>query len=253
MSAALSANCLSSHPGSASQNAISESMLSSNGFGSHEKKTTALPPTISTQSLLSLEFKERKRSQSPNGTVASSNSSQSIERKQFSHPSDWDDSAQLSPRAPSEGSTSTRDKSLYVDLVHRDCSSSSKSSLGILKETSPNVQSSSYSHDKGYQLPAKEDFAGSKSEKRCPKRTVSEEKKDDAYWDRRRRNNLAAKKSREMRKAKELEVFQTLQTLEETNQGLKLRVQTLMEKNSAMEEALQSYKKLLEKHGLLSK
>jgi hypothetical protein len=36
---------------------------------------------------------------------------------------------------------------------------------------------------------------------------VSEESKDDKYWERRRKNNLAAKRSRDARRAKENQVM----------------------------------------------
>lgn len=46
-----------------------------------------------------------------------------------------------------------------------------------------------------------------------PPKKVSEDNKDDKYWERRRKNNLAAKRSRDARRAKENQVIQKLKFL----------------------------------------
>lgn len=54
-------------------------------------------------------------------------------------------------------------------------------------------------------------------------RSLPDEQKDDAYWERRRKNNEAAKRSRDARRAKEDEIAIRAALLEQEN--LKLRVE----------------------------
>ena len=54
-------------------------------------------------------------------------------------------------------------------------------------------------------------------------RSLPDEQKDDAYWERRRKNNEAAKRSRDTRRAKEDQIAIRAALLEQEN--LKLRVE----------------------------
>ena len=60
-------------------------------------------------------------------------------------------------------------------------------------------------------------------------KSVPEDKKDEAYWERRRKNNEAAKRSRDARRAKEEEIALRAAFLEQEN--LKLRAQVAILKN----------------------
>ena len=68
---------------------------------------------------------------------------------------------------------------------------------------------------------------------------VPDAQKDIDYWEKRRRNNLAAKKSREDRRRKELEVLNKLSALESHNQELTAQVKALQKKNELLEKSLQ--------------
>uniref|UniRef100_T1JLS6 BZIP domain-containing protein n=2 Tax=Strigamia maritima TaxID=126957 RepID=T1JLS6_STRMM len=64
------------------------------------------------------------------------------------------------------------------------------------------------------------------SVKRKP-RTLPDELKDDAYWERRRKNNEAAKRSRDARRAKEDEIAIRAAYLEQENLRLKVELATM--------------------------
>ncbi|XP_013778085.2 uncharacterized protein LOC106462684 [Limulus polyphemus] len=63
-------------------------------------------------------------------------------------------------------------------------------------------------------------------------RSLTEEQKDDAYWERRRKNNEAAKRSRNARRAKEYEIGIRAAYLEQEN--LKLRIEVASLKNETV-------------------
>ena len=65
--------------------------------------------------------------------------------------------------------------------------------------------------------------------------------KDEEYWERRQRNNLAAKKSREDRRRKELEVLDKLASLEKSNNELSSKVSELEKRNQYLEERLRQF------------
>lgn len=65
--------------------------------------------------------------------------------------------------------------------------------------------------------------------KKAALRTIPEDKKDIAYWERRRKNNEAAKRSRDTRRHKEEEIAMRAAFLEQEN--LKLRAQVAILKN----------------------
>ncbi|XP_076318591.1 uncharacterized protein LOC143229732 isoform X2 [Tachypleus tridentatus] len=63
-------------------------------------------------------------------------------------------------------------------------------------------------------------------------RSLTEEQKDDTYWERRRKNNEAAKRSRNARRAKEYEIAIRAAYLEQEN--LKLRIEVASLKNETV-------------------
>ena len=68
---------------------------------------------------------------------------------------------------------------------------------------------------------------------------VPDSQKDIDYWEKRRRNNLAAKKSREDRRRKELEVICKMSGLEKQNADLSAQVKALQKKNELLEKKLE--------------
>jgi len=62
--------------------------------------------------------------------------------------------------------------------------------------------------------------------------------KDADYWTRRQRNNEAAKRSRENRRVKELEMMDLVKRLTETNDDLRERISELESRNQFLEELL---------------
>jgi len=81
------------------------------------------------------------------------------------------------------------------------------------------------------------------------KKQTPDESKDEAYWERRRKNNQAAKKSRDIRRQKEMHVLQRHKELEDTNDDLRKTVNSLKEKNDLLQDTLHTYRTLLIKHG----
>ena len=79
-----------------------------------------------------------------------------------------------------------------------------------------------YQNDHQYSKPV--------TQKRLPRSRrskVSEEFKSEEYWERRRRNNLAAKRSREGKRARDIQVVQKTIVLEKENAELKNLLQKL--------------------------
>lgn len=62
---------------------------------------------------------------------------------------------------------------------------------------------------------------------RNARKTVDEAAKDDKYWERRRKNNQAAKRSRDLKRQKEMSVKERAESLEEENRQLREEVQQL--------------------------
>ena len=71
---------------------------------------------------------------------------------------------------------------------------------------------------------------------------VPEDMKDQEYWQRRLRNNHAAKKSREERRKRELEVVASLHTLNQENKHLKEKLSRVESRNRLLEALLNSVK-----------
>lgn len=74
-----------------------------------------------------------------------------------------------------------------------------------------------------------EELTPSGVDHRSGRQSVDEEAKDEKYWERRRKNNQAAKKSRDLKRQKEMDVAQKAAVLEEENRQLRDEVKKLKE------------------------
>ncbi|XP_040575325.1 uncharacterized protein [Lepeophtheirus salmonis] len=70
---------------------------------------------------------------------------------------------------------------------------------------------------------------------------VSDEKKDDKYWERRRKNNMAAKRSRDARRAKENQIAIKASFLERDNKALAHELSKARAENQILRERLSKY------------
>ena len=73
------------------------------------------------------------------------------------------------------------------------------------------------------------------------KQLVNEERKDEKYWERRRKNNMAAKRSRDARRAKETQIAIQATFLERENKGLATELSKARAENHLLRERLQKY------------
>lgn len=73
------------------------------------------------------------------------------------------------------------------------------------------------------------------------KQMVSEEFKDDKYWERRRKNNMAAKRSRDARRAKETQIAYRASVLESENIKLKEELKKAKAENHMLKDRLRQY------------
>ena len=73
------------------------------------------------------------------------------------------------------------------------------------------------------------------------KQMVSEERKDEKYWERRRKNNMAAKRSRDARRAKETQIAIQATLLERENKNLTQELSKARAENLLLRERLQKY------------
>ena len=80
--------------------------------------------------------------------------------------------------------------------------------------------------------------------KRKRKQSISDNLKDDKYWERRRKNNIAAKRSREERLAKEAEVNKKAIGLHAENAELKRSLAEALADNQQLKERLAKYEKI---------
>ena len=85
------------------------------------------------------------------------------------------------------------------------------------------------------------DYSKSSLLKKRKKQMVSEESKDDKYWERRRKNNLAAKRSRDARRAKENQVAIRATFLERENKILAQELRKARAENHLLKERLCKY------------
>ena len=74
--------------------------------------------------------------------------------------------------------------------------------------------------------------------KKADRKFVTQSSKDEKYWERRIKNNVAAKRSRDMRRQKEIELSDKYKNLEEENTLLKEEVQRLRIKAAELEQRL---------------
>jgi hypothetical protein len=84
---------------------------------------------------------------------------------------------------------------------------------------------------------------GSKG-KRKRKQSISDNLKDDKYWERRRKNNAAAKRSREERLQKEAEVARQANGLHTENAELKRSLAEALIDNEQLKQRLAKYEKI---------
>jgi len=111
------------------------------------------------------------------------------------------------------------------DIVENNSSSSSEIDSSVSSSlSSDRIESSSSSSN------------GRSSSKR---RVIPDEVKDVDYWERRKRNNLAARKSREDRRKKEINVLKTAKELEDENSYLTSLLNRLTSRNEELESKLQ--------------
>jgi len=87
--------------------------------------------------------------------------------------------------------------------------------------------------------------------RKSERRFINAEQKDQSYWERRKRNNAAAKKSRESRREKEIEVSRRCDALVKENEGMKFTIMNLQERNTQMENTMKIYKEILVKNNLI--
>ena len=73
---------------------------------------------------------------------------------------------------------------------------------------------------------------------------VSEERKDEKYWERRRKNNMAAKRSRDARRAKETQIAIQATLLERENKNLTQELSKARAENLLLRERLQKYEQV---------
>ena len=75
------------------------------------------------------------------------------------------------------------------------------------------------------------------------KETVPEQCKDTSYWEKRIRNNEAARKSRELRRKKELETRDKYHRLLKENEALRVAIALLVKRNETIDQILAEYAK----------
>ena len=89
--------------------------------------------------------------------------------------------------------------------------------------------------------PQIDDSPGSFSMRKRKKQLVNEERKDEKYWERRRKNNMAAKRSRDARRAKETQIAIQATFLERENKSLATELSKARAENHLLRERLQKY------------
>ena len=82
------------------------------------------------------------------------------------------------------------------------------------------------------------------------RKLVPNDQKTQKYWQKRMRNNKAARKSREDRRKKELEVLQAMKQLQDENTHLKLYINDVVKSNGHMQQQISSMKQQLASAGL---
>lgn len=77
--------------------------------------------------------------------------------------------------------------------------------------------------------------------KKADRKFFTQSEKDEKYWERRIKNNVAAKRSRDLRRQKEIEVSEKFKMLERENANLKEEVRRLRMKASELEKKLSHF------------
>ena len=77
-----------------------------------------------------------------------------------------------------------------------------------------------------------------------PRNFVPNDKKTNDYWEKRRKNNQAARKSREDRRKKEIEVLKNVSNLKSDNMKMKMYVQKIMGDNQNLKYEVEMLKRL---------
>lgn len=77
--------------------------------------------------------------------------------------------------------------------------------------------------------------------KKAERKFYNQSQKDEKYWERRIKNNVAAKRSRDLRRQKEIEVTEKFKNLERENAHLKEEVRRLRMKADELEKKLASF------------
>lgn len=82
------------------------------------------------------------------------------------------------------------------------------------------------------------DYNEGKQPRKISRQTVNEDVKDEKYWERRRKNNQAAKRSRDLKRQKELCVAERAALLEDENRQLREEVQKLRDYLKTLDEKM---------------
>ena len=77
-----------------------------------------------------------------------------------------------------------------------------------------------------------------------PRSFVPDDKKSKEYWDKRKKNNVAARKSREDRRKKEIEILKTVENLKNDNLKLKIYAQKVSSENQNLKYEIDMLKRL---------
>ena len=77
---------------------------------------------------------------------------------------------------------------------------------------------------------------------------VPDEQKNQKYWMKRMRNNVAARKSREDRRRKELEVLESMKNLKDENQKMKTYIDTVVKANEQLVAEMMQMKHKLQQY-----
>ena len=80
--------------------------------------------------------------------------------------------------------------------------------------------------------------------RKTPRSFVPDEKKSNEYWEKRRKNNVAARKSREDRRKKEIETLKNVDNLKNDNIKLKIYAQKVMTENQNLKYEINMLKRL---------
>lgn len=129
---------------------------------------------------------------------------------------------------------------------------------GIIKKNSQskNKEQKTELTEKTVQKPSSEDQISKEDEdsyeykynplpmkKKAKRQFINDGEKDDKYWKRRKRNNEAARRSRDMRRQREIEISKMWKDLERENERLKDELQKLKDKANDLEKQLMEKQK----------